>query len=79
MDMSVPRVNGLTIAYIGGGSRGWAWNFMKDLGLDPQMEGLVRLYDIDPDAAEKNRLATPFVTALVLIVSEIPDLRFWET
>ncbi len=54
MDMSVPRVNGLTIAYIGGGSRGWAWNFMKDLGLDPQMEGLVRLYDIDPDAAEKN-------------------------
>ena len=49
------RTDGLTIAYIGGGSRGWAWGFMKDLGMDPQMEGVVRLYDIDRDAAEKNR------------------------
>ncbi len=49
------RTEGLTVAYIGGGSRGWAWGFMKDLGMDPQMEGVVRLYDIDKDAAEKNR------------------------
>ena len=49
------RRDGLTIAYIGGGSRGWAWGFMKDLGMDPQMEGVVRLYDIDREAAEKNR------------------------
>ncbi len=49
------RTEDLTVAYIGGGSRGWAWGFMKDLGMDPQMEGVVRLYDIDKDAAEKNR------------------------
>lgn len=44
----------LTIAYIGGGSRGWAWGFMADLATDAQMEGVVRLYDIDREAAEKN-------------------------
>lgn len=48
-------VTGLTIAYIGGGSRGWAWGFMKDLAMDAQMEGEVRLYDIDHDAAAKNK------------------------
>ena len=25
-------VKDLRIAYIGGGSRGWAWTFMRDLG-----------------------------------------------
>lgn len=44
----------LTIAYIGGGSRGWAWGFMMDLAMDPQMGGIVRLYDIDRAAAESN-------------------------
>ncbi len=48
------RVADLTIAYIGGGSRGWAWGFMTDLANDAQMEGTVRLYDIDREAAEKN-------------------------
>lgn len=44
----------LVVAYIGGGSRGWAWGFMKDLAQDPSMGGTLRLYDIDQDAAEKN-------------------------
>ena len=45
----------LTIAYIGGGSRGWAWGFMTDLATDPDLCGTVRLYDIDREAAERNR------------------------
>ncbi|MBR1606626.1 MAG: alpha-glucosidase/alpha-galactosidase [Clostridia bacterium] len=43
------------IAYIGGGSRGWAWGLMTDIALDPVLAGEVRLYDIDRDAAEKNQ------------------------
>ena len=46
----------LTIAYIGGGSRGWAWGFMTDLATDPDLCGTVRLYDIDREAAERNRI-----------------------
>jgi len=44
----------LKIAYIGGGSRGWAWGFMMDLATDPQMEGRVSLYDINEEAAHHN-------------------------
>lgn len=50
------KIDDLKVAYIGGGSRGWAWGFMKDLALDPEMEGEVRLYDIDRQAAEKNKI-----------------------
>ncbi|MGN0778517.1 MAG: alpha-glucosidase/alpha-galactosidase [Aristaeellaceae bacterium] len=46
----------LKVAYVGGGSRGWAWGFMTDLAMDDGMEGTVCLYDIDRDAAEKNRI-----------------------
>ena len=46
----------LIIAYIGGGSRGWAWGFMTDLAVDPDLCGTVRLYDIDREAAERNRI-----------------------
>ena len=46
----------LNIAYIGGGSRGWAWGFMKDLAMDDQLCGTVRLYDIDPEAAKRNEI-----------------------
>lgn len=42
------------IAYIGGGSRGWAWGLMSDLAAAPDMNGEVRLYDIDFEAARKN-------------------------
>ncbi len=49
------QVKDVKVAYIGGGSRGWAWGFMTDLAMDEGMEGEVRLYDIDRVAAEKNR------------------------
>lgn len=44
----------LQIAYIGGGSRGWAWGFMKDLALEGEICGTLRLYDIDLQAAQTN-------------------------
>ena len=50
------RAQELKIAYIGGGSRGWAWGFMADLALDRDICGTVRLYDIDRQAAERNRI-----------------------
>lgn len=50
------QVKDLTIAYIGGGSRGWAWGFMMDLAMDPQISGSVRLYDIDRQAAKNNEI-----------------------
>ena len=42
------------IAYIGGGSRGWAWTLMNDLATCPDMNGQVALYDIDYQAALDN-------------------------
>ncbi len=53
----------LRIAYIGGGSRGWAWGFMKDLALDGEIEGEVRLYDIDTEAAERNKIIGEKISA----------------
>ncbi len=50
------KATGLTVAYIGGGSRGWAWGFMTDLAMDEQLCGAVRLYDIDRSAAERNEI-----------------------
>lgn len=50
------RVSGLTVAYIGGGSRGWAWGFMTDIARDEQISGTVRLYDIDHEAAQRNKI-----------------------
>ena len=44
----------LEIAYIGGGSRGWAWTFMTDLSLEKQLSGTIRLYDIDHKASKIN-------------------------
>ncbi len=44
----------IQIAYIGGGSRGWAWTFMTDLALEPKLSGTIRLYDIDKEAAKAN-------------------------
>jgi len=42
------------ICYIGGGSRNWAWVFMKDLSFEKEMGGVICLYDIDPEAARAN-------------------------
>lgn len=50
------QVHEVQIAYIGGGSRGWAWTFMTDLALEPQLSGTIRLYDIDNDAAKANEV-----------------------
>lgn len=54
MEYQNGKMTGLRIAYIGGGSRGWAWTFMTDLALEPAMCGTVCLYDIDAEAAEHN-------------------------
>ena len=51
-----PKAQELKVAYIGGGSRGWAWGFMMDLAMDADMCGTVRLYDIDRPAAERNKI-----------------------
>lgn len=48
------KMSDVQIAYIGGGSRGWAWTFMTDLSMDDAMSGTIRLYDLDREAAEKN-------------------------
>lgn len=44
----------IKIAYIGGGSRGWAWGLMSDLASEEHLSGKVYLYDIDHEAAVKN-------------------------
>lgn len=50
------KVQELKIAYIGGGSRGWAWKLMSDLALEPALSGTVYLYDIDHEAAKSNEI-----------------------
>ena len=57
------KVKDVQIAYIGGGSRGWAWTFMTDLALEPDMSGTIRLYDIDREAAEANEVIGNAVSA----------------
>lgn len=65
-------VHKLQVAYIGGGSRGWAWGFMTDLTNDGQLNGTLRLYDIDREAAEKNKVIGQKLAAL-------PDAKsHWE-
>jgi len=46
--------NELKICYLGGGSRNWAWTFMKDLCFEKEISGVVHLYDIDREAAQAN-------------------------
>jgi alpha-galactosidase len=48
------KVEEIKIAYIGGGSRGWAWGLMSDLAGAPDISGEVCLYDIDFEAALAN-------------------------
>lgn len=49
-------VKDVQIAYIGGGSRGWARTFMTDLAMEPRLGGTIRLYDIDTEAARANEI-----------------------
>ena len=69
MKMQDEKVSGIKLAYIGGGSRGWAWGFMKDLARDSQMEGVVYLYDIDRPAA------CLLYTSKSLPIRRLPDKR----
>lgn len=50
------KAGGIRLAYIGGGSRGWAWKFMTDLAMEPALSGEVALYDIDRAAAQANEI-----------------------
>ena len=50
------KVIDLKIAYIGGGSMGWAWQLMSDLVSADDISGNVSLYDIDFETAKKNEI-----------------------
>lgn len=50
------RANEVKIAYIGGGSRGWAWGLMSDLAEEKSLSGKIYLYDIDAEAARHNEI-----------------------
>ena len=50
------KAENIKIAYIGGGSRGWAWKLMTDLAIADDISGEIALYDIDYDAAKKNEI-----------------------
>lgn len=56
MKWSEKHVSDIQVAYIGGGSKAWAWKLMADLALEPSLSGTVRLYDIDAKAAEENMI-----------------------
>ena len=50
------KASEIKIAYIGGGSRGWAWGLMSDLASCDDISGDVYLYDIDMEAARNNEI-----------------------
>ena len=50
------KVKDIKIAYVGGGSRGWAWGLMSDLVSAEDISGTVNLYDIDIEAAKNNAI-----------------------
>ncbi|MGB4661358.1 MAG: alpha-glucosidase/alpha-galactosidase, partial [Mobilitalea sp.] len=50
------KMTGIKIAYIGGGSKGWAWGLMSDLATEGSLSGTVALYDIDFAAAKANEV-----------------------
>lgn len=56
MNYTKNGVENLKIAYIGGGSRGWAWTLMSDLATADDLSGTVALYDIDYEAAKCNEI-----------------------
>lgn len=56
MKIEKNKVRDINIAYIGGGSRGWAWTLMSDLANEEDISGCVKLYDIDYEAAKANEM-----------------------
>lgn len=56
MNYNNDHVSDINIAYIGGGSRNWAWILMTDLAMEEKLSGNVKLYDIDFQAAYDNEI-----------------------
>lgn len=56
MNYNNGKAENIKIAYIGGGSRGWAWALMSDLASCDDISGDVYLYDIDFEAAQHNEI-----------------------
>ena len=54
LNKNTNTASGVKIAYIGGGSRGWAWGLMSDLAAQEELSGTVYLYDIDYEASTAN-------------------------
>ena len=65
-------VKDLRIAYIGGGSRGWAWTFMRDLALEPALGGTIVLYDIDKEAAKAAGVSKRELYSILNNTNDIP-------
>ncbi|MDR1127096.1 MAG: alpha-glucosidase/alpha-galactosidase [Treponema sp.] len=49
-------IDNIKIAYIGGGSRNWAWVLMQDLCFEKDVGGLIALYDINMEDAKTNEI-----------------------
>ena len=56
MNYNKNKAENIKIAYVGGGSRGWAWGLMSDLAAAEDISGDVYLYDIDYEAACHNEI-----------------------
>ena len=56
MNYNGNKAENIKIAYVGGGSRGWAWGLMSDLAAAEDISGDVYLYDIDYEAACHNEI-----------------------
>ena len=56
MNYNGNKAENIKIAYVGGGSRGWAWGLMSDLAAADDISGDVYLYDIDYEAARHNEI-----------------------
>lgn len=72
MNTIAEKAQNLKIAYIGGGSRGWAWSLMKDLALAKGIAGRIALYDIDHEAAKHNEI----IGNRILV--DHPEASRWE-
>ena len=56
MNYNNNKAENIKIAYVGGGSRGWAWGLMSDLVACDDISGDVYLYDSDFEAAQHNEI-----------------------
>ncbi len=70
MNLVENKVTDIKIAYIGGGSKGWAWSFMSDLAFDSSLSGEIYLYDIDKEAGKRNEIIGNKISAHEKSVSD---------